>query len=166
LVLGADGNFYGTTSGSGQNGQYGTLFEITASGILTTLHTFDGADGGNYPTLMQDTNGIFYGTTSEFGANNNCPPINGCGTVFSLSTGLGPFVTTVPTRHGIGARVLILGQGLTGATSVTFNGVPAQFTVNSDTEITTSVPAGATTGYVKVTTPSGTLSTKVIFVVG
>ena len=166
LVLGADGNFYGTTSGSGQNGMYGTVFKITPAGFPTTLHTFDGTDGGNFPTLMQHTNGTFYGTTRQFGANNNCPPVNGCGTVFSLSTDLGPFVTAVPSRRGTGARVLILGQGFTGATKVTFNGVTAQFTINSDTEITTFVPSGASKGFIQVTTPSGMLTSKVMFIVG
>jgi len=165
LVLGADGNFYGATHLSAAACDCGTIFEITPQGVLTTLHTFDGSDGGNWPTLMQATSGTFYGTTLSFGANNNCPE-NGCGTAFSLSTGLGPFVAAVPPSRGIGARVLILGQGLTGTTSVTFNGVTAQFTVNSDTEITTFVPVGAKAGYVQVTTPAGTLSTKVLFVVG
>lgn len=167
LVLGADGNFYGATSAPVGVESNATLFEITPAGVLTTLHTFDGTrDMGVVVTLMQHTNGTFYGTTSQLGANNNCPPSNGCGTVFSLSTGLGPFVTAVPPRRGIGAKVLLLGQSFTGATSVTFNGVSAAFTVNSDTEITTTVPAGATKGFVQVTTPSGTLSTKVIFLIG
>lgn len=51
----------------------------------------------------------------------------------------------------------ILGAGLTGATSVTFNGTPAAFMIVSGTEISTTVPSGATTGPVFVTIPSGTL---------
>jgi uncharacterized protein (TIGR03437 family) len=53
--------------------------------------------------------------------------------------------------------VKILGGDLTGATSVTFNGTSAAFTVVSATEITTSVPTGATTGKVEVVTPGATL---------
>jgi uncharacterized protein (TIGR03437 family) len=52
---------------------------------------------------------------------------------------------------------------LIGATSVSFNGTSATFTVVSATEITTAVPTGATTGFVTVTTPGGTLSSNVIF---
>jgi uncharacterized protein (TIGR03437 family) len=56
------------------------------------------------------------------------------------------------------AAVNILGTDLTGATSVTFNGIAAAFTVVSPSLITTTVPTGATTGNVQVATPSGTLS--------
>ncbi|MGA2072391.1 MAG: choice-of-anchor tandem repeat GloVer-containing protein, partial [Terriglobia bacterium] len=85
------------------------------------------------------------------------------GTVFSLAVGLGPFVKTVPTSGGVGTAVMILGNNLTGATSVSFNGTAATFTVVSDTEIQTTVPTGATTGAVQVTTPSGTLNSNVPF---
>lgn len=59
----------------------------------------------------------------------------------------------------------ILGTNLTGATSVTFNGVAATFKVVSPTLILTTVPTGATTGKVQVTTPSGTLLSNVVFLV-
>ena len=87
------------------------------------------------------------------------------GTVFSLSVGLGPFVETQPTSGKVGAAVKILGTDLTGATSVSFNGTAAVFTVVSASEIAATVPAGATTGTVQVVTPSGTLSSNVPFLV-
>lgn len=51
----------------------------------------------------------------------------------------------------------------TGSTNVSLNRTPATFTVKSDTLITAIVPAGATTGYVTVTKPSGTLTSNVPF---
>ena len=68
LVLGTDGNFYGTTVFRG--GLYGTVFKITPAGALTTLHNFTGPDGA-FPGLVgSSTNaepgradGNFYGTT-------------------------------------------------------------------------------------------------------
>jgi uncharacterized protein (TIGR03437 family) len=63
----------------------------------------------------------------------------------------------------IGGEVIILGNNLTGTTSVAFNGTPATFYVDSDTEITAKVPNGATTGTVEVTTPNGTLSSNSLF---
>jgi uncharacterized repeat protein (TIGR03803 family) len=160
LIQGSDGNVYGTTTGVGSN-NLGTVFQITPSGMLTTLHNFNGADGQlSYAPLVQGTNGEFYGTT-EFGASTACS--EGCGTIFSLSVGLGPFVETQPASGAVGAPIKILGTSLTGATSVTFNGTSAVFKVVSASEITTNVPAGATTGEVKVITPSGTLLSNVSF---
>ena len=63
----------------------------------------------------------------------------------------------------VGTAVRILGTDLTGATSVTFNGTAATFTVVSRSEITTTVPTGATTGTVEVTIPSGTLNSNTEF---
>jgi uncharacterized repeat protein (TIGR03803 family) len=160
LVQATDGHLYGTTYGGGANGNEGTLFTITPSGELTTLYSF--AYPGTYEPfapLIQDTNGILYGTTL-YGASTGY----GNGTVFSLSVSLGQFVKTNPTSGKVGATVKILGTFLTGATSVTFNGTPAGFTINSKSEITTTVPAGATSGTVQVITPrSGTLSSNMPF---
>jgi uncharacterized repeat protein (TIGR03803 family) len=135
---------------------------LTLSGVLTTLHSFACTDGAQPAgALLQATDGNFYGTTSAGGASTNCS--GGCGTVFKLSTSLGPFIKTVPTSGNVGTAVRILGTNLTGASSVTFDGVAAQFTVAASSEITATVPAGAATGTVQVTTPSGTLSSNVPF---
>jgi uncharacterized repeat protein (TIGR03803 family) len=157
LVQATDGNLYGTTTEYGTS-DYGTIFQFTSGGTLTTLHTFDITDGV-YPFggLTQATNGQLYGTTYQDGGA--C-----CGTVFSLDMGMSPFVKTVPTSGKVGARVDILGTNLTNATSMTFNGTPAEsFTVTRRSEITTTVPAGATSGTVRVVTPSGTLVSNVPF---
>jgi hypothetical protein len=63
----------------------------------------------------------------------------------------------------VGQQFGILGYGLTGTSSVSLNGISTDFTIVSNTFITTTVPAGATTGYVTVTTPSGTLTSNVPF---
>lgn len=162
LIQATDGNLYGTTEGGGTNGN-GAAFEITTSGTLTTLHAFSGADGANPEGagIVQHTDGNFYGTANYGGSNPDCS----CGTVFSLSVGLGPFVETVPTYGPSGTAVMILGTDLTGATSVSFNGTAATFTVASTSLITTTVPTGATTGPVTVITPSGTLTSNLPFTI-
>ncbi len=157
----ADGDLYGTTQFGGANSYGGTVFKITSSGTLTTLYSFCSQSGcpdgtGPYPGLVQDTNGDFYGTTFSGGSA-------GDGTVFRLSVGLGPFVKMRPPFGDVGAAVKILGTNLTSATSVSFTGTAAVFTVVSPSLITTTVPAGASSGKVQVVTPSGTLSSSAVF---
>jgi uncharacterized repeat protein (TIGR03803 family) len=154
IIQATDGNFYGTTSAGG-NG-YGTIVKMDPSGKVTVLHSFNNTDGWQPVGLMQSTNGSFYGTTAS-GGSNICSG-SGCGTVFKLSTGLAPFVTFLQNFGKIGATVQILGQGLTGTSSVSFNGTPANFTVVSDTLLQVTVPLGATSGNATVATPTGTLT--------
>ncbi len=72
LVLGNDGDFYGTTAHGGTNagGYDGTIFKVTPLGEFTTLHDFDGYDGF-FPLspLIKGNDGNFYGTTAEGGLN-------------------------------------------------------------------------------------------------
>jgi uncharacterized protein (TIGR03437 family) len=74
-------------------------------------------------------------------------------------------VETQTTFGKVGGAVKILGTDLTGATSVRFNGTAAVFTVLSSSSITATVPTGATTGFVTVVTPSGTLKSNAKFTV-
>jgi large repetitive protein len=82
----------------------------------------------------------------------------GTATSSSAFTVLHPpgIATFTPSSGGVGATVNISCTDFTGATSVTFNGAGATFTVVSATAITATVPAGATTGPIGVTTPAGT----------
>jgi uncharacterized repeat protein (TIGR03803 family) len=166
LVQATDGNFYGTNILGGAYGS-GTAFSITASGMLTTLHNFcdrepcrDRADQ-SLAAVVQATDGNLYGSIYQ-GGNEICF-LEGCGTLFRLSVGLGPFVETEPSSDKVGAAVGVLGTNLAGATSVAFNDITASFKVISGSLISTTVPAGATTGPVQVTLPSGTLTSNVNF---
>src|SRR6478672_11302934 len=79
LVQGNDGNFYGTTALGGTRSR-GTIFNIDATGSLTTLHSFSGSPGEGalpFAGLVQGSDGKFYGTTALGGAH-------GAGTVFNL----------------------------------------------------------------------------------
>jgi uncharacterized repeat protein (TIGR03803 family) len=164
LLQATDGDLYGTTAQGGVKG-YGTIFKIGLTGSLTTLDNFDGGNG-YYSTaaLTQSTSGTFYGTTSLGGNAGGCSNGgHGCGTIFSLDVGLGPFVETLPAAGKAGNAVKIVGTDLTGASSVTFNGVPATFKVLSPSAISAAVPTGTATGPVQVVTPSGTLTSNVNF---
>jgi uncharacterized repeat protein (TIGR03803 family) len=213
LVQAADGTFYGLTNGGG-TGHFGTIFNMTPSGQLTTIHTFEGTDGGFPEGIMQASNGAFYGSTEFDGAygyggtlfllnstgfttlynfcsQTNCPDgagpsvltqgtdgifygttevggdlnycFGGCGTLFSLNDGLHAFVEANPDFGKAGHKVILLGTNLTGTSGVSFHGTPATFQIVSKSEVITTVPAGATTGKITVTTPRGTLTSNVKF---
>ncbi len=151
LVQATDGNLYGSTQVGGTQG-HGTLFQIGAAGAYKLLYNFFTNKGSNPAgTPFQHTNGLLYGTTAQGGGF-------GFGAVYGLDMKLGPFVALVNYGGKAGGTAQILGQGFTGTTSVTFNGVAAtSFSVLSDTYMTAVVPSGATTGAVVVTTPSGAL---------
>jgi len=170
LIQATDGNFYGTTTSGGANCAptgCGTIFSLTPTGTLTTLYSFcaeTNCTDGIEPTVafMQATDGNFYGTTLA-GGLDICFEEFSCGTVFRLSTALGPFVKLTQDSGKVGQIGGILGQGFTGTTGVFLNGTPASFTVVSDTFIEATVPSGATSGFVTVNTPSGTLTSNVPF---
>jgi hypothetical protein len=70
-----------------------------------------------------------------------------------------------PTVGPPGTPITITGSGFTGATALRFNGVAATFTVNSDTQISAEVPAGASAGVISVTTAGGTTTSAGMFAV-
>jgi hypothetical protein len=78
-----------------------------------------------------------------------------------------PTLTSLtPSTGPVGTSVTLTGTNLTGATAVRFNGTAASsFVVTSATSITAVVAAGTTTGLVRVTTPSGTATSSIPFVV-
>jgi hypothetical protein len=131
------------------------LYTLAPSGKVTIVYTLPPNLAAS-STVLQATDGMFYGAylyDDEMGS-----------AIYSLDTGLSSFVAFVVPAGKAGQTAQILSQGLTGTTSVTFNGVPATtFKVVSDTYMTAVVPAGATTGAVVVATPAGNLSSNVSF---
>jgi uncharacterized repeat protein (TIGR03803 family) len=141
LVLGGDGNFYGTTAfGGASNG--GTLFKVTPTGVLTTLINFVDFPSalGAYPgaSLIKGTDNNLYGTTAGGGKD-------GAGTVFRLRFGPTP-VSTVATSVAVTTATLngtVNPHGL--ATTVTFQYGTSPTLAGATEVAVTTLPAGTVT---------------------
>ncbi|MEI9930153.1 MAG: choice-of-anchor tandem repeat GloVer-containing protein [Rhizomicrobium sp.] len=103
VLLGSDGNIYGTTAGYGQF-DYGVVYRLTApqsggSWGFSVLHAFQGGSDGEVPRdgLVQDASGTLYGATAGFD--------NSYGNVFQINTD-GSNYNVIYTILG--------GQGFTG----------------------------------------------------
>jgi hypothetical protein len=165
LIAASDGNLYGTAQAPG------TLFQVTLSGGFSVVQSFSGTEGFDPTSIVQHTNGLLYGVTTYGGAVEGLSYAcgyeynGGCGIFYSWNGNLPAFVSTVQLMGPVGSTVEILGQGFTSTSTVSFNGVAATATVQSGTALWTTVPAGATTGSVTVTTSSGTLTSNRQFIV-
>ncbi len=122
LILGADGNYLGTTS-TGGTGGLGTVFRMTPAGVQTTLINFTGTTGANLGSspqapLLLASDGNYYGTTTAGGST-------GFGTFFRLTpagglTTLATFSGTLGTTLGSSPSGLLV-QGADGAIYGTTN---------------------------------------------
>lgn len=157
LVLATDGTFYGNTFGGGTDG-FGVIFQQTPTGAYSFINQNAIASGGNPQSAgVQHTNGWVFGLADG--------GIHGDGVFYGLDLHLGNTVKLLLSSGKVGSTVQMLGGGFTGTTAVKFNGKSATFTVVSDTFMTAVVPAGATSGLITVTTPTGTAKSQTKFLV-
>lgn len=145
VVVISGGDFTGTTAVK-FNGTNATSFTVTAaSQISATIH----ATSTTGPISVTTPNGTVT-SSSNF-----------------VVSGLAPIVTGFsPIGGKPGDPIVITGINFTTATNVAFNGVTAAGSVTSDTQISAIVPAGATTGPIRVINPAGTNVTGSNFIIG
>jgi uncharacterized repeat protein (TIGR03803 family) len=156
LLAASDGYLYGANSLGGACAD-GTLFQATKGGFFTKVFDFPGTcdnfESGPDPTstLMQHTNGSFYGVAWAGFTSN------GTGNFYSL-TPTNRFITLIvegPVWLKPGGPVEIFGDRLTQVTKLTFGGVPAQFHAGSDTYLVATVPTSAADGLIIATLATG-----------
>ncbi|MBZ5663828.1 MAG: hypothetical protein LAO30_04430 [Acidobacteriia bacterium] len=189
-MLHTNGTIFGTTShGGSQNPAYGVLYSFTNglkpfASIVVIWSGKVGTQVGIIGQGFSNATGVKFGTGAgtftavsdtymiatvaagattgnvtvlEPGGNLTTPQ------VFKVIPSLSKFA---PTSGPVGTSVVITGQSLTQTTTVTFGGVKAaSFTVNSDTQITATVPTGAKTGKVAVKTKGGSATAPGTFTV-
>lgn len=137
------GTGFATVNRVEYNGTDDTSFTVNQAGTQITSTVPTGATDG--PLTVTD-NGSGGGTAS-------------CGN-FDVTATQAPTISGFsPTSGPVGTSVVITGTNFTGATAVRFNGTSATFTVNSSTQITATVPAGATDGPITVQNSAGTATT-------
>jgi uncharacterized repeat protein (TIGR03803 family) len=169
FIQASDGNLYGTALDGGAFGE-GTIYQITTAGVATLEASFDPSVTGfaAVDALVQGDDGRLYVTLQDNGGSNS-DGVQDQGAISVLSLGLAPPPPAIsnfsPTSGKVGAKVTIEFGPYIGATSVTFNGTPATFVVEGSEFITATVPTGATTGPISVTTPGGTVTSTKSFTI-
>ena len=143
------------------SGQVFTEVTLTGTNFLNTTQVqINGRDAAGFTVISDVTLRLTVADTTTTGLLTVTTPF-GTGTSASLFTvPLRPVITSfTPNQGPVGTTVVLAGRYFTGATQVGFGGVaatPLSLPNNPDTQLTVTVPAGAITGPLSVTTPQGT----------
>jgi uncharacterized repeat protein (TIGR03803 family) len=161
LFLASDGNLWDTNFTDSADSM-GSVFSINPqNGAVLQTFAFDGVNGISPEVgVIQATDGSFVGTTELGGTISGGGNAFADGTVWTLDAGLPPPTPAITllnsTSGSVGSTVLINGHNFIGTTAVSFNGVSASLQVLNTQFVSSTVPAGATTGAVTITTAGGT----------
>jgi len=146
------------------SGKVGTSVGILGQGFSSAT----GVNFGSGPASFQVISDTYMIATAAAGATTgNVTVVEPGGNlvspqVFKVIPSLKSFS---PPSGTVGTQVTISGMSLTQTTAVAFGAVKATFTVNSDTQVTATVPTGAKTGKIKVTTKGGSATAPGTFTV-
>ncbi len=188
LLLSTNGTFYSTTE-QGGTGNVGSFYSVSTkySPFISLVNVRSGKEATQVGILGQ---GFTSSSVVKFGGTTAITKTLGGSTFIMATVPAGALTGTVtvttgsttlttkatykitptlktftPSSGPVGTSVTITGTGLLQATKVAFNKISATFTVNSDTQITATVPTGATTGKVVVTTKGGSATSTTNFTV-
>ena len=156
------------TSFSPPSGPAGTVVTVLGSNFTgVTAVAFNGTAAASFTAVSATQLTAVVAAGSTTGLITITAPTGTATSATPFFVGFPPVITSfTPTSGPVGTTVVITGTDLTDATQVTFNGTPALvFSVNSATQITATVPAGATTGPIGVTTPINSATSATSFTV-
>ena len=142
------------------NGGASPVYQWTRNG--TTV----GPNANAYPTSTLSNGDIISCTLTSNAACVTNPTVVSNPVTMTVSGGLPTISSFTPTSGTSGTTVTINGTNFVGVSAVKFNGTNASFTVVNATQITATVPAGATTGLISVTNNCGTGNSATNFTVG
>ncbi|MBP6556842.1 MAG: T9SS type A sorting domain-containing protein [Flavobacterium sp.] len=134
--------------------------KATATNYTTTLTTVtygSATDLWGTTWTPADINATNFGAVIAVTATNN-PTVSVDYIRITVHYTPAPIITTLSTISACvdsASQVIITGNYFNNASNVSFNGLSAAYTINSNTQITATLPNGATTGNITVSTPSG-----------
>jgi uncharacterized protein (DUF2141 family) len=136
---------------------------ITGTGFTgTTLVTINGTSVGTLSGVTA-TNITFTVPTNAISGNVVVTTPSGTSNAVAITINTPIFTSFGSSSTTMNSSLVITGTNLTGTTSVRFGETPARFTVNSNTQITATVPKVANTGKIRLTNSTGcqSLSTSI-----
>jgi uncharacterized repeat protein (TIGR03803 family) len=187
LLLSTDGTFYSTTEQGGIG--VGSFYSLSNgySPFISLVNVKSGAEGakvgilgqgfsaksvvkfgGTKATTTKLTDTTYILATVPTGALTGDVTVTTGSTVLSTTASFKITPTSksfTPPSGPVGTVVTFNGTGLTQTTKVTVDNISASFAVVSDSEITLTVPTGAATGKIVVTTKGGSVSSSTSFIV-
>jgi len=151
-------NFFvpsGITNLSPTVGRTGTNVLITGTNFIgTTAVRFNGVDAISFTILSNNAIQVVVPTNATTGPIRVITPASSA--LSPSNFVVRPTITGFSPNFGnVGTNVLVSGENLFGTTDVKFNGTNAAFSGVSYGQLTATVPAGATTGPISVTTTNG-----------
>jgi hypothetical protein len=144
------------------------VIEGSASGVLYALNAASGAVvwSANVGAAIAQPDEQNADQLTGLAAGQGLLVVPAGNTISAYAAATAPTVSSFTPQSGPpGTSVTIAGSNLTGTSAVRFNGASASYAVVSDTQITATVPVGATSGPISLTTPGGTATSSTPFTV-
>ncbi len=144
-------------------GAVGSSIQILGQGFIGTSTVNVGGTKANFVVVSDTyiTATVPAGTSGFVSVATTAGTLNSSRKFFVVPT----FTSFTPASGPVASKIMVTGKGLTQASKVTVGGKAATFVVNSDTQLTITVPVGAVTGKIAITTPGGVAASKTSFTV-